>query len=327
MREEANRPAMGANGARRVVVAGPLFLDVVLGPMDALPSPGEELWVPQCVFVPGGSANQAVAAARLGLDVELCAYLGQDAPGQMVEKLLAEEGIGSAAMSRIEQQSVTASLSVGSDRAMVTCGTDRAPDFTTGEMPDAVIADVWALAQCRDGVQRWRAQADRPLIVTDVGWDPSEQWDPAILDELQFADYFVPNDGEALRYTRTTDVKEAARILSKSVPNVVITRGDQGVYATDGTQQIDLPAFPVTAVDPTGAGDTFSAALTWAALRGASLREVVSCAAVAAAWSVQRLGGSLSAPTIAELGQWVHQQTIPPGYALGPLELLQEPQK
>ena len=55
-----------SQGSEQVLVAGPLFLDVVMGPLGHAPVPGQEQWVPGCALAPGGAANQAVALARLG---------------------------------------------------------------------------------------------------------------------------------------------------------------------------------------------------------------------------------------------------------------------
>ncbi len=287
-----------------VVVLGPLFLDIVLGPMNTLPKPGQELWVENCAFIPGGSANQAIAASRLGLNAKICAYLGKDSPGNMVKKMLEDEGIDTSSLIHVPHQSVTVSQSVGHDRAMTTCGTNQAPALDNFSCPEALIADLRGIMNNRRIIQKWRESENPPLVIADVGWDDSGKWDLADLEDLSLADYFLPNEDEALHYTRCDDVKSAAHQLQKSVPNVVITRGAKGVFAFDGDTEISLPAVPVTPIDPTGAGDTFAAMLTWAALKGLPISEIVSCASLAASWSVQGLGGSLSAPTHKDLRTW-----------------------
>ena len=70
--------------SRPVCVAGPVFLDVVMSGLSHAPRPGEEQWVTGCAVAPGGSANQAVALARLGLPVTLCCDLGEDRAGDGV---------------------------------------------------------------------------------------------------------------------------------------------------------------------------------------------------------------------------------------------------
>lgn len=299
-----------------VLVVGPLFLDVVMGPLDVLPQPGQEKWVKGCAFVAGGSANQAIALAKLGLEAKLCSFIGQDAPGVLLRDLLNQAGVNQDVLVETKTQSVTTALSVGNDRAMVTCGTDDAPPLTFDHQPAALMGDLRAIGANQEVIKAWKQTPNAPLIIGDVGWDESGKWDPADLDILNLVDYFVPNQEEALCYTRQATVAKAAQELQKLVPAVVITRGPQGVYAYDGTQVVDLPEIPITPLDPTGAGDTFGAMLTWALLQGLPLHEAVSGAALAATYSIQSLGGSASAPTLAQLRDWIPGSPIPESYAL-----------
>lgn len=297
-----------------VLVLGPLFLDVVMGPLETMPEAGEEKWVSGCAFVAGGSANQAVALAKLGCETHLRSFIGTDEPGQMVRKLLLENGIKDDALVEISTQSVTTSISLGTDRAMVTCGTDEAPALDLLPVPSALIADLRAIGANRSVITQWKNSATPPMIIGDVGWDDSDKWDSQDLEPLDLVDYFVPNEGEALHYTGCSTVEEAALVLKQKCPNIVITRGAEGVYALGDTEEVRLPGVPVSPVDPTGAGDTFGAMLTWALLNGHSLHEAVSGAALAATKSVLTLGGSSSAATLDELADWLATYPIPSEY-------------
>ncbi|KTS55591.1 hypothetical protein NS206_15790 [Microbacterium testaceum] len=57
----------------RLLTAGQLFLDLVFADLTAAPRLGEEHWTPAFGWGPGGIANYAIAAARLGVDTVLCA--------------------------------------------------------------------------------------------------------------------------------------------------------------------------------------------------------------------------------------------------------------
>lgn len=308
-----------------VLVVGPVFLDVVLGPVDAMPIPGEERWVSQCAFAPGGAANQAVALARLGLSSRLCSYLGTDEPGILLQSLLRKEGLSEEGMVEVAHQSVTASISVANDRAMVTYGTNEAPKIVPETKPRALMADLRAIAMNRPTLEKWRASSLRPLVISDVGWDDSGRWDPKELNGLDLVDYFVPNAGEACRYTRTTCIRDAAYSLQSRVPVVVITNGAEGLFAYDGTTEVELPAIAVDAVDPTGAGDVFGAALTWCALQEFPLRESLSVASLAAACSVQAFGGSLSAPSLEQIRNLIQSIELPSQYAIPEIMYLDRP--
>ncbi len=279
------------------VVLGPLFLDVIFGTVDRLPVPGEELWCDHCRFVAGGAANQARALGRMGFKVALCSYLGEDQPGQMVRALLAGEGISADLLQMVPRQSVTAAISVGTDRAMITSGTPEAPALS-GPAPDLLMADLRGLGHNRGVVEAWRTQGT--IVIGDVGWDDSGTWDPADLAPLDLVDLFTPNEDEARHYTRTASAQSAAAALLGRVPRVVVTQGRDGVTAAEAGGVCSLPAYPAHTVDPTGAGDVFSAALAWAVLRGGTLRQAASAAAVAGAMSTEGFGGE-GAPTLADM--------------------------
>src|SRR5689334_1041641 len=113
------------------------------------------------------------------------------------------------------------------------------------------------------------------LVFADVGWDPSEAWSPALLEQLACCHAFLPNDVEAMRYTRTDTPEAALSRLAELVPIAVITRGGEGVLAVDGTtgETAAVPALPVDVLDATGAGDVFGAGFVAATLTGWPLVE------------------------------------------------------
>lgn len=308
------------------LVAGPLFLDVVMGGLDHAPVPGQEQWVPECALVPGGSANQAVALSRLGITTELVCEWGLDDAGELVGRMLGREGVGLDLAMRVPRQSVTASLAFDGDRAMTTFGSDTTPTVEGAPRPDVFLADMRALRDNIETLRRWKSDrvpaGDGVWVLADVGWDPTQEWKMSDLAPLALVDVFTPNEVEARHYTRTSDVIEAAQVLADRVPAVVITRGAAGVFAVIEGETISLPAVPAQVVDTTGAGDTFCAGLTWAHLQGLAPRAALSVASLAAAHTVGRPGGSGAAPTLEGLARWTRTLELPVAYDLSFLDLI-----
>ena len=85
------------------------------------------------------------------------------------------------------------------------------------------------------------------------------------------------------------------------VKNVIITLGVRGVYFTDGTREIAIPAVNVKAVETTGAGDAFNGGLATALAEGADIEAALKFATCTASISVTRLGSSASMPYRAEI--------------------------
>lgn len=302
--------------APRLLAVGQLFLDVVFPGLDGAPRLGEEHWTSQFGWGPGGIANYAVAAARLGVPTTVCAEIGTDPFSGLVADRLAADGVALAARRRTDWTlPVTASLGFDGDRALVTGGV--AASAVADLFAEAPAADLVALhvdASVSDEVRRRAAAGAR--IFADVGWDADGHWDPAVLDALEGCHAFLPNEGEALRYTGADDALAAARLLAERVPVAVVTRGSDGAVAVDARtgEEVVVPPVRVAFVDATGAGDVFGAAFAAADLTDWSLRRRVDFAALVAAVTVSRPGGAAAAPRLDELVPWLdaHPAAVEP---------------
>jgi sugar/nucleoside kinase (ribokinase family) len=156
--------------------------------------------------------------------------------------------------------------------------------------------------------QEWitKAAAAGTRIFADVGWDPTQKWSTDILEQLSLCHAFMPNDGEAMAYTRTDAPAAALRRLADLVPVAVVTCGRDGALATDGTtgEYARVPALDTDVLDATGAGDVFGASFVAATLGGWPLADRLRFAGLAAGLSVRHHGGALAAPGWYGVDQW-----------------------
>ncbi len=85
----------------------------------------------------------------------------------------------------------------------------------------------------------------------------------ALLDVLPLVDLVVLNDQELMQLTGASSIMAALPIaLSYGPRHIIVKKGEHGALFYDGTQFCVVPAVPImTAVDPTGAGDTFAGGL------------------------------------------------------------------
>ncbi|MFB6724524.1 carbohydrate kinase family protein [Kribbella sp. NPDC056345] len=290
-----------------VVVAGLVFQDLVLG-LPTPPRPGTEVWATDSHESPGGIANFAVALARLGLRTGMAATFGADDLGVRLWDRLQAEHIDLSLSRRLEDwpTPLTVALAYDNDRALVTRGS--APPLSADDLIVTSPKAKAVAAHIGPWPNEWlaKAKAAGSLVFADVGWDPSEQWDPAVLDQLEHCDVFLPNAGEAMAYTRTTSPGAALEALATKVPVVVVSNGAHGAEAIDGRtgERIAVPAFPVPAADTTGAGDVFAAGFIAATVWDLPLEQRVRFAALTAALSVTRLGGADAAPGWQDLATW-----------------------
>lgn len=295
---------------------GMVFLDIIFTGLESMPTGGREVWAEGMGSCPGGIANLAVAASRLGLRTSLGAAFSEDDYGEFCWRTLRQERVDLSASKRYPgwHSPVTVSIATEGDRNMVTHGHEEpeCPSAMIGRPPRAraVLIDLSAHHPEDSLGLTWADQAyeDGALIFADVGWDPSGRWDPALLDTLGRCHAFMPNAAEAMAYTRSDTPQEALYALADRVPLAVVTNGPQGALAFDATtgEEVSVPALKVPAIDPTGAGDVFGAAVTLGTLAGWPLANRLAFAALCSSLAVQQVGGSLAAPGWGDIADWWH---------------------
>jgi sugar/nucleoside kinase (ribokinase family) len=304
-------------GARRgtdLVVVGDGNPDVLVLGDDVTPSFGQqEKLVDGIWMVVGGSAAiTAVAAARLGLSVELVAAVGADPAGDFMLGQLAREGVGTAAVAVRDgvPTGMTVALSRGADRAILTA-LGAMDSLTAADIPASMFArarhvhvsSYFLLADALGpGLADLFAAARATGATTslDTNWDPAERWrDERLSAAIAQADLLLPNEAEALALSGAASVPAAASALTALGPRVAVKLGARGVLvAADSAEphRVSLP--PVAPVDTTGAGDCFNAGLLAGLLRGLPLPRAAALGCATGALSTGALGGTAGAPDL-----------------------------
>ena len=142
----------------------------------------------------------------------------------------------------------------------------------------------------------------------DPDHDSSGQWDGGIRELLPYVDFFFPNEHESLSITGAADLASAAASLRGLAATTVIKRGAQGVLAVSGSTTLSAPAFPITPVDTTGAGDSFNAGFVFQFLQGAPLDQCIRWGNACGALSTQALGGTEGFPDRSEVERFLHSR-------------------
>ena len=297
-----------------LVVVGDCNPDVLVLGGDVTPSFGQqEKLVESISIVVGGSAAiTAVAAARLGLSVELVAAVGADPAGQFMLRELSREGVGTAAIAVRGDvpTGMTVALSRGTDRAILTA-LGAVASLTTRDVPTALLARARHVHICSyfllehslgPGLAAMLAAARAAGATTslDTNWDPAGKWgDGHLPATLAQTDVLLPNETEALRIAGEPTLQAAAGALAAQGPRLVVKLGERGVLCVAGPvwHRAELP--PVTPVDATGAGDCFNAGLIGGLLRGLALPEAAALGCAVGALSTRAAGGTASCPDLA----------------------------
>jgi ribokinase len=294
---------------RGVAVVGSINADLAAFG-SPLPRPGETVIGSDFSLVLGGKgANQAIAAARAGAPTYMVGAVGEDMFRELTLATLALEGVDISAVQITDGSTGIAHIRVdavsGQNDIMII------PNANHRLTPDDVQA---SLAELRDRVSVVLVQLEIPLPVVQRVAEVCQAWelqlvlDPAPAQPIPAAVWpgvsvVKPNELEAevltgIHITDQSSAQLAARWFhERGVGTVVITEGERGalVIGPDGVR--DYPAFPVTPVDTTAAGDAFSGALGASLAAGASLSDALRRGLAAGALAVTVRGASPSLPT------------------------------
>lgn len=269
-----------------IVVVGSVNLDIV-ATADRLPVAGETVTGATLERFPGGKgANQALAARRLGADVSLIARVGDDAEADAALALLKADGVDLSGCKVLDSVPTgIALISVATDgenQIVVAPGANRALDAADISLPaaDALIC------QLEVPVSTLAAVAERFAGFFCINLAPAMDV-PATL--IERADLVVVNETEAAFYGER---------LARADGLVARTFGADGAELVKGGNTIARAAAPsIDAVDTTGAGDAFTAALTVALVEGQSGASALQFACAAGAAAAARAGAQPSLPT------------------------------
>src|SRR5215204_4621073 len=279
----------------------------------------------------GAPANASVAAARLGLASAFCGVVGDDPFGSRLQSELAAEGVDTSRLRHSGEASTTIAFAWkdpgGDGHFWLLRGADA--QLSEADVASASITNLGALVvgsvalsaqPSRSAIERavgLAHQAGIP-VVFDVNLRPSLWTDltsarPAC-EEVARRSRLVKlslDDASGLYGRDVTPDAAIETVLSLGPSAVVLTDGERGCWFNSSSSVAFIPAFRVQAVEPTGAGDAFTAAIIarslasdWAPLSSDDVRY----AAAAGALATTRPGAWDGLPNRAQLDEFLVRQ-------------------
>ena len=295
-----------------VWVVGSLNVDLVVR-APRLPQPGETLIGDGFASHPGGKgANQAVAAARMGVTVAMLGRVGDDEHGRLLLAALQREGVHCGAVG-LDARLPTGVAAIvvardGENSIVVVPGANQG--LTSPHVAQAAEHIVTArvvvaqLETPQDTVFDALDRARRAGAITLLNAAPAAALSARQLESVQ---WLVVNEGEAgLLLGKPVDDVAQARTAALALralgpPDVVLTLGANGLVHACADGVMHHPTAAVTAVDSTGAGDTFVGVLAAALAQGWPAAEALRWGQAAASIAVTRRGAQAAMPTRAEV--------------------------
>ena len=301
----------------RILVIGSSNTDMTIK-SDNLPLPGQTILGGRFVMGPGGKgANQAVAAKRLGGNVEFICKVGHDIFGKSAADGYKKEGIDISHILYSTEPSGVALILVDKTGENVI-------SVAPGANGDLSVEDIESIANVIKEADYLILQLEIPTdaviraakIAHEAGVYVILNPAPAckLPNELfQYISLITPNQTETELMTGVKLINEQSFITAvenfnrMGVKDVIITLGSKGsLVCYDGKNEF-VPAIKVDAVDATAAGDTFCGAVCVALSQGKNLKEAAVFATKAASLTVQKMGAQDSIPSITDINMFSNQ--------------------
>jgi sugar/nucleoside kinase (ribokinase family) len=293
-------------------IFGLIVADLIGEPIDLRhpPAPGGLHLVNSVTLTTGGNVcNTAVAMAKLGMRVAAAGLVGQDVLGTAVTERLRQSGVDTSAVFTTPDAQTSATV------VAVEPGGERCFFHTPGATR---LLDADALRRCFPIFARYeyvqigyfgllptltphlpallpelRKAAPRTKVVLETVTPPGS-WEE-LLPILPHLDVFVPSRGEAIALTGEQNPSRMIAAFRKHLRQGIIgiKLDAEGCLLDDGAHPaVQVPAYPITVVDTTGAGDTWFAGLITGLIKGMPLEKAGQLANRTAADCCTALGAS-----------------------------------
>jgi sugar/nucleoside kinase (ribokinase family) len=300
-----------------ILCIGDLVVDIVLG-IESFPIlAGQHQPALGGSVEPGGSGNFLIAGARLGWPMQVVGSLGEDEWGPLIVDMLREEGIETGGI-RLEGETTVVLALVSQAGEHVFLGVQAHNE------PIAASADDRELARKAGAIFCFGYTLGEPHLTAlafDLISTGRESGVPVFFDpgpliarvpEASRRRIISLSDGIFLTEEELPFLASSPEeLLALGAGFVVLKLGPRGCRLITPEGHLDVPGYPVTAVDTSAAGDSFAAAFLVGRLRGLTLAEAARLANAMGAAKVQKMGSGRKVPTLEEVRVILQQFEVP----------------
>ena len=308
-----------------VLSLGIYVVDVLGRPIDQFPEKGKLALFDELEIHTGGCANNtAIALTRLGISAGAMGKVGTDAFGDLILQTLIDNGADTAGM----QQDASTSTSF----SFVAVASDGERTFyhyigANGELCEVdlnweiiksakILHIAGALVMPRfDGAPMANVLRESKVLgITtslDTAYDATGKWMETLEPCLSYVDMFMPSIVEAQHLTGLSEYREITQFLRDNygIHTIVIKMGENGSYVSTPEAEHFAPAYPVNAVDATGAGDAYVAGFLAGTIMGWDLKSTAELASATGAACVTAIGTTAGIQNLEETLKISHQRS------------------
>ncbi len=299
-----------------ITVLGSCMVDLV-ATVSSHPVIGETRQGNDFAMISGGKgANQAAAAARLGVETYFAGRVGND--------FFAEIILDSIRQSGVKTDYLKKDLSSASGIAHIRVDDDGQNNIVMVPLANENItrADVDEIGKLIKRSTILQLQLEIPMDTIRYAMEKAKEHGTLVIlnpapalhipsDMYSLIDILTPNESEAKTLTEVdiADLDSAKRaanvLLGRGVKKVIITMGSSGCLYVDEGRVLYQPAPVVDPIDTTAAGDAFNGGLAASLVKGLSIEDSLRYASAVAGLSVTRFGAQSSLPAGHEVEQFM----------------------
>lgn len=304
----------------RIVVIGSLNMDMAVN-TPKIPKLGETVLGSGFITSAGGKgANQAVAAVKLGGDVEMIGCVGDDIFGRVLVQNLTASHV------KVENVKTITGCPTGT-ATIVIKGGDNFIIVSPGANFMLTPAMIEELEEVLKSSQMLVLQMEIPMDTIEKAIEIAKKHGVKVLlnpaparklsnELLSSVDILTPNENECemitgLHIKNIEDAKQAVLYLNrKGVQQVIVTLGGNGVVYNDGESVMHKDVPNVKVVDTTAAGDSFTGAVAVALSQGKNIDSAVEFGNIVGTLTVMKSGAQASIPTLEDVYKFMENRSF-----------------
>jgi len=299
-----------------VIVIGDVFCDIATMPMPGYPERDKQIGCEFMLSIGGQAGNCAAACASLGLRTAIICNPGNEMLSNWVISELQKLGVRcfTSISEKEDHPGITVSIAFeDGSRSMLS---DRGAnlDLKAEDMDFDLLHNARFVMRAGHWNTEGLFTVNRILLEfaqsagvytgVDIGWSAYLGWSArakeTVFAFLPYTDFLFVNEAEleGLSVNTKGDVQE---LLTKGSKNVIVHQGANGSSWITHDSELHSPAFNVSMISPTGAGDVFNAGFIYAFLKGKEAEHCLKFANACAALHISRRRRKNVFPTVEEV--------------------------
>ncbi len=276
--------------------AGATNIDLLYENMPKIPDVGEEVYTNSfSLQLGGGLPATLINLGRLGIDARIATELGNDMFSVFAKEQFEKNNVSPTNLYSGNDipLNITSAIILKNDRSFITYGKGTIdPDDKAKEEFYSIAKGAKICLMAPGGFLEVykKLKSEGTIMVLDMGWDDGLTFEK-YSELLSIADYYTPNQKEALKITGCNNAKDAAYALKKYFDKVVVKVDKDGCIGIDGDEYFFCPSLEqYKNVDSTGAGDAFLAGFTYGLFHDYRLKDCIEFGNITGGKAVTAVG-------------------------------------